>query len=206
MKSLVKLSVGATALAGWMSVAGIVGQLLLVEEPLDRADVIVVLSGSAEFQDRARTAAQLWKKQTAPDIYITDDGHLAGWDAGLQRNPAFFELTKRTLEAEGVPGERISVIPGKADGTHDEALLISKFLSDRGVRSAVLVTSGFHTRRTRWTFERISSSNTERVVYGISCPETDKRLAAKAFWWLTSSGWRDTPVEVLKLMYYRWVY
>lgn len=206
MRSSVKFSLGAAAtLVGWMSIAGLVGQMLVVEEPLERADAIVVLSGSAEFRNRARAAAQLWRERTAPDIFITDDGHLAGWDTVLQRNPAFFELMRRSLEAEGVPPERIFVIPGRADGTHEEAMRISEFLSERGVRSVLLVTSGFHTRRTKWTFEKVSSKS-GGIVYGISCPMADKRLSAKTLWWLTFSGWRDTPGEVLKLMYYRWAY
>jgi uncharacterized SAM-binding protein YcdF (DUF218 family) len=207
MRTSIKLSLGAAGtLAGWMSLATLVGHFLVVERPLERADAIVVLSGSAEYPSRTRTAAELWRTQVAPTIFITDDGQLAGWDSGLQRNPAFFELMRRSLEAEGVPPDRIIVIPGHSDGTYEEAILVSKFIRERGLRSIMLVTSGFHTRRTLWVFVSNNSGRSSDVMYGISCADSDKQFPAKAFWWLTVSGWRDTPPELLKLAYYWWAY
>ena len=207
MRSSIKLSLGAAgALVGWISLATLIGHFLVVERPLERADAIVVLSGSAEYSSRTRAAAQLWRSQVAPSIFITDDGQLAGWDSGLQRNPAFFELMRRNLEAEGVPSDRIIVIPGRADGTYEEAILVTKFIRERGLRSVMLVTSGFHTRRTLWAFVSNNTGGSSNVVYGISCSDCDKQFPAKGFWWLSLTGWRDVPAELLKLVYYWWAY
>jgi uncharacterized SAM-binding protein YcdF (DUF218 family) len=190
----------------WVTLAAVAGNFLVVEVPIERADVIVVLSGSAEYRNRAHTAAQLFRQHVAPAILVTDDGRQGGWDQGLQRNPAYFELIKRSLESEGVPPEHIYNIPGVVDGTYEEALVITRYLSDKNIRSALLVTSGFHTRRTISVVRRAAETDRSEFNFGITCPEIDKQFSAKAFWWLRVSGWRNIPAEVIKLIYYRWEY
>lgn len=190
----------------WLALAAVVGNVVVIGVPVDNADVIVVLSGSAEYRQRARTAARLWQQETATKILITNDGRKGGWDQGMQRNPAYFELTKRTLEAEGVPPEQIFVIPGIVDGTYDEASLIIGYLRRNGIDSAHLVTSGFHTHRTLLAFHRIAGREGIGIRFGISCPDTDNQFSARWFWWLSKSGWRNIPIEVLKLGYSWWAY
>lgn len=186
----------------WVLLAAFAGNLLVVEVPIEKADAIVILSGSAEYRYRAAAAAKLWRQELAPAILITDDGHRGGWDQSLQRNPTFSESIRRILEGEGVPPEQIVEVPGIADGTYEEALAIVRFLKEKEMRSILLVTSGFHTRRTLLAFRNMAERQNIEINFGISCPDSDKEVSSKALWWLSLSGWRNIPAEAIKLAYY----
>jgi uncharacterized SAM-binding protein YcdF (DUF218 family) len=186
----------------WVLLAAVAGNFLVVEVPIEKADAIVILSGSAEYRNRTVAAAKLWRQEVAPMILITDDGHRGGWDQSLQRNPTFSESIRRRLEGEGVPPERIVEVPGIADGTYEEASVIIQFLSEKEMRSILLVTSGFHTRRTLLAFRNMAERQNREISFGISCPDYDKKISAKTLWWLSLSGWRNIPAEAVKLTYY----
>jgi len=56
------------------------------------------------------------------------------------------ETMKAALVGLGVPAERI-LLESTSHVTRDEAVLTSRMLGDRGVRSCILVTSDLHMRR-----------------------------------------------------------
>src|SRR6266446_6628076 len=48
-------------------------KLLIVDAPLEHADAIAVLSGSAVIRERAQLAARLYKEGRAPKVILTND-------------------------------------------------------------------------------------------------------------------------------------
>ena len=194
------------AFALWVPLSYLLINFLIVSRRLDTADAIVVLSGSADHRHRTRAAAKLWKENVAERIILTNDGERAGWDSEQQRNPFFWELAKRGLIEEGVNAASIEVLPGLVSGTQDESELVVATAADRNYRSLFLVTSGYHTRRTLWTFERSAARRDLALELGIDSPAEDNEVATKLSWWLHRGRWGVVTSEITKLLYYRQVY
>ena len=171
----------------------------MVRAELERADVIVVLSGSTVYRERAQRAAQLYSEGRAPLILLTNDTTQGGWSTKLQKNPQFVERAKEELLIRGVPEGSILVAPEPVAGTYDEALAVRQFVINRKIQSVLLVTSGFHSRRTLWTFKRVLADM--GVGIGIEYSSVPGRTSS-IFWWLSPQGWRNVAGEYVKIFYY----
>ena len=184
-------------------IAWLLGSFLVVEKPLERADAIVVLSGSAEFEERCDTAAELFHRNVADKIFLTDDGNRSGWDSEAQRNPLFVERATRRLVELGVEPESIEIIAGPVQGTADEARVFAQTAKERRLTSVMLVTSAYHTRRARWTFERASAGT---IKFGITSPPAVRITDGPCCWWLSPERLKTVGTEYIKLGYYWWEY
>lgn len=115
---IVKFFAGSLALfLLWIFVAPLLAENLIVEKSLEHADAILVLGGSATYQERTDKAAELFKKGITAKIYLTDDNMRSGWSKSEQRNIPFVELAQRNLVNQGVPAESIEVVKPDAGGT-----------------------------------------------------------------------------------------
>lgn len=172
---------------------------LIVSRPLARADVIVVMAGSGAYEERASTAARLFRERRAAQLVLTDEGTLAGWSEAIQRNPSFAELTLARLVREGVPSSAIVTLPvpphGRATRTLDEALALDLWARRHDVRSLLLVTSACHARRAVAAFEDEAG-----VSVGLVTAASD---VCGPWWWLSARGWRTIASEYVKLGYQR---
>lgn len=172
---------------------------LIVSEPLDRADAIVVLSGSSTLAERTQHAAQLYSEQRSSRILLTTDNQQGGWSNTEKRNLYFHEITVNELTRLGVPAQNIEVIRPPVSSTWDEAERVCEYSKAHGLRSMLIVTSGYHSRRALWTFRTICQNATQvgldPVAPGIQTPHP-------ATWWLYPRGWQLVFIEYLKLIYY----
>jgi len=183
----------------WFLVAWIAARALVVTVDLQAADAIVVMSGSSTYVERTHKAAELYMRGRAPLIVLTDDNTRGGWSSSQQRNPYFVERAHDELTKQGVPADKIKVAPGIAASTHDEASIIRDYALAHGLRSVLLVTSAYHSRRALRSL-RQSFAGTETALGMEPAPESPN----PAFWWLHLEGWRSVGGEYLKLVYY-WV-
>ena len=171
----------------------------MLRAELGHADVIVILSGSNVYRERAQRAAQLYAEGLAPLILLTNDTTRGGWSTKLQTNPQFVERAKEELLIRGVPETSILVAPQPVASTYDEASAVRQFVVDRKIQSVLLVTSAFHSRRTLWTFKKVLADT--GVGIGLefsSVPSTTSSL----FWWFSPQGWRNVAGEYVKMFYY----
>ncbi len=176
-------------------------RLLVVRAPVAHADIIVMMSGSATFHERARHAAQLYNQGVAPKIILTNDNLQSGWSEKEQRNPFYYERAKVELIQLGVPEQNIEVLMDPILGTYHEACLIKVYAESHNIKSIVVVTSGYHSRRALFTFRKVfSDTETEigidPVAAGIDTP-------SPATWWYKSFGWQVVGEEYGKLLCYR---
>ncbi len=188
----------------WILFAWFLAENLIVEKPLQKADAILILSGSSVYLERAQEAAIIYKQAVAPKILLTDDGGHAGWSKSEQKNPKFVELAENDLIAEGVPAENIEILPAKVSGTIDEAEALRGKIEQTNWKSVLIVTSAYHTRRSLWTFEKVLEKNDARI--GIVSPPTGEQTPPPFVWWLSRKGWRLVAGEYMKIVYYRFNY
>lgn len=187
-------------LAGLWLVSWLGARWLIVSAPLERADVIVVLSGSATLRERVEHAARLYAEKRAPKILLTTDNRQGGWSRSEQRNLYFHEIAIRQLVRLGVPSENVEVVTPPVDSTWDEATVLRDYAKTHDLRSILIVTSSYHSRRALFTFRNFFADTGTQV--GIDPVETGIQTPRPATWWLHQRGWQLVLVEYLKLIYY----
>ena len=132
---VVLLLLGAVAAIGWFYPE----KFLCVDSGPVRADVIVVLGGGQH--ERPERAAELFHQHAAPRIIISGAG-----DDRINR----FILSRRAVPAGVIEVESNSLT------TCENAEFTIKMLRAEKVRSAILVTSWYHSRRALKTFEHFA--------------------------------------------------
>lgn len=148
---------------------------------MEKADALIVLGG--EPLARPTEAARLYKEGVAPKVFVTGLGDAA-------RN-------RQILTSAGVPAARI-VTESKSTTTYENALLLKPLLEAAKVRSALIVTSPFHTRRALATFRKVMPD----ISFGV----TDASIG----WWGRPEGRGDVnrfaAIEFLKTAEYWLLY
>jgi uncharacterized SAM-binding protein YcdF (DUF218 family) len=177
---------------------------LIVGVELKRADALVVLAGSATYVERTRKAAALFAEGRAPLIVLTNDNLPGGWSKEEQRNPLFVERAAEELRHHGVPSEKIEIIWQPVTSTYDETMCLREYAAARGLRSIIVVTSAYHSRRALWMLRRVFRESD--VAVGLEAAPTGQQTPPPATWWWYRLGWKMVPGEYLKLFYYRWRY
>lgn len=188
------------ALAVWSLLAWVAARALIVSAELERAGALVVLSGSGAYVERAGLAAQLFKEGRAPKVILTSDTMIGPWSQEEQRNPTFTERATDELQRAGVPLERIEILPQPVASTYDEAVVLRQWAVSRGLRSILVVTSGYHSRRALWTLRRVFEGS--GVEVGLVPVAPGQQVPGPAVWWLKPFGWRMVALEYLKIIYY----
>ena len=189
----------------WIFLAPFLAERLIVEKPLERADAILVLGGSSVYLERTQKAAQLFKNGVAPKIFLTNDGTKAGWSKLEQRNPPYVELAEKSLTEQGVPPDAIEILPGVVESTQDEANLLAETAKERKLKSLLIVTSAYHTRRAKRAFEKVFTEKSLPTQIGIQAAPTGIQTPSPSFWWFSPQGWQTISSEYMKSLYY-WVY
>jgi len=184
----------------WPFAAWVGAKLLITEAPLDQADVIVVLSGSANYRERAREAARLFLEGRSQRILITNDNVQGPWSSADQQNLFFYERSLREIRNSGVPADKIEVLMQPVASTYEEAELARQYAEEHGLRSVLIVTSAYHSRRALWVFSRVFRNTGVRI--GLVSVRPGYQSPRPATWWLSLRGWKLVPTEYIKMIYY----
>ena len=124
-----------------------VAESWVIEDPLDKADAIMVLSDDNFYADRATRAAELFREGKAPLIVASG--------RRLRPNAGLAELMEHDLVERGVPRDKILRFAQDSDSTREEAVALRKLALEKKWRRAIVVTSNYHTRRARYIFLRV---------------------------------------------------
>ena len=142
---------------------------LVREDPLTRADVIVALSGDPRGLRDLR-AVELYRAGMAKRLVVS--GQILG--GGIDTAAAARDL----VIAAGVPGEDVFVLLN-ASNTRQEAAALARMMAAERWRSAIIVTSPYHSRRALFTCRRAARD----------CRFTSAPVAARAPEWRPTRWW-----------------
>jgi uncharacterized SAM-binding protein YcdF (DUF218 family) len=193
-----RVTLGALAL--WPLLAWGAARALVVRVGPQRADALVVLSGSAAYVERTDSAARLFHEGRAPLVLLTNDGMLAGWSVTEERNPPFVELAAGRLQRAGVPPDKIQVLSQRPTNTYDEAAAVRKYAVEHRLGSLLVVTSAYHSRRALWTWQRVFRGT--GIEVGLEPASRGMRTPPAWSWWLSGDGWREVAGEYVKMVFY----
>ena len=193
--------VAVLSLVAWSLLAWSAARALIVTADLAHADALVVLAGSSTYFERTRRTAQLFREGRAARIILTNDNQRSGWSVEEQRNPLFVERAATELQRQGVPPEKIEIVPGSVSSTYEEALRLRDYAGTHELRSILIVTSAYQSRRALWTLRRVFRES--NVLIGLDAVAPGEQAPRPATWWWHLLGWELVPGEYVKLLYYR---
>lgn len=124
------------------------GRYLVTEQPLAKADLILVLSGQIPL--RVPEAARIYHERYAPKILLTNELKERGSEDLLRLGIRIPDSQERAIGLLGelhVPRSDILTIQERADSTRSEMQTVARFLRARPVKSMIIVTSKSHTTR-----------------------------------------------------------
>jgi len=165
------------------------GRYLVVDESPRRCDAIIVLSGEAV--PRVAKAVEMYKGGYSNLIIMTGGGR----------------LTSRLTEADlmymeavelGVPPSAV-LLENRSESTYENAVNTKKIVLDRGIKSILLVTSNYHTRRSRFVFKRVFKGTAVEIVT-VSAP--DPKFSPSS-WWKKHEGQQKALTELANMIIYR---
>lgn len=164
----------------------------IVEDPLEKAQAIVVLGGDNRMGERVRHAAELYHTGWAPRVVLS----------GMSYRTYFNEVTLMEREATnlGIPREHLVVFPQSGRSTLEEALALRAVLAEHHWRKIIVVTSNYHTRRTRRIFHGVYRRHGTQVLIS-AAPDSDFNPQR---WWRQRTGRALLGLELLKSIQTWW--
>lgn len=174
------------------------GRWLVVEDPLAKADVIYVLSGTR--YERPLEAVDLYKAGWAPRVWLSTG--VADWgDVELRARrfkvPREADILVDVMGQLGVPSSAIDVLE-EMDSTADEADALVTAARTHGWRRVIVVTSKQHTRRSRMEMTRKLAGSGVAIIMRAS--RYDRSNVDQ--WWQTRGTIRFTVFETQRLLAY----
>lgn len=130
-----------------------VAESWVIEDPLEKTDVLIVLSDDNFYADRATRAAELFRQGKAP--LVVASGRKLRPSAGIA------ELIEHDLVERGVPKDKILRFAQDGDSTREEAEALGKLAKTKKWHKAIVVTSNYHTRRARYVFRHVFPQDIE---------------------------------------------
>ena len=163
----------------------------IVEDPLSRADAILVLSDDNFYADRATHAADLYRHGMAPIVVASG--------RRLRPNAGIAELMEHDLIERGVPKDKILRLSHNAENTREEAETAAQQALERKWRSVIVVTSNYHTRRARYIFSHVFPPQTRVRVSGARDGDFDPD-----HWWQTRKSLKEFVRELAGMVVAMW--
>jgi uncharacterized SAM-binding protein YcdF (DUF218 family) len=188
------LGLGGILLLGIVVFLFCIGRWLFVEDPPEKAQAIVVLSGGMPM--RAREAAKLYREGWAPKVWLT---HSTEPGATLGAMGIFYvsedAYDVQVLTHEGVPSRAIRLLQPAIVNTADEIAAASAALAEEKGSSVIIVTSKVHTRRVRILWQRLAARRGKAVVRAASDDPFEPWR-----WWRTTRDALEVVREVLGIL------
>lgn len=171
------------------------GLWLVREDPLEKSQAIVVLSGG--LPNRALGAAQIYRGGFAKEIWLTQPLQPGAAMEDLHLPYAGEEQYNRmVLIAQGVPPAKMRLLTPRILNTADELRAVAAALDQQPGTTAIVVTAKAHTRRVRVLWKKISQGHHGSLLVRASSEDSFD----PAHWWRTTNDALDVVREYLGLL------
>jgi uncharacterized SAM-binding protein YcdF (DUF218 family) len=165
------------------------GAYLIISSDLEAANAIVVLSGGDE--SRMKEALQIYNENYARMIILTETGQNIKGYSQLHS----FDM-RIVLLSSGVPNGNIFITDRLVSSTRDEALAVKNLMINKQMKSAIIVTDPYHTRRALNLFkESFTDTDIRLTIQPVHNSWYNSRT-----WFLKLDGWKYTILEYIKLI------
>jgi uncharacterized SAM-binding protein YcdF (DUF218 family) len=157
-----------------------------------KSDAIVLLSGGSP--QRTAEAVDLYYERYAQLVVITDTG-----DA-MPDGALVTEFQRMELVLQGVSPNEVMVTERTVNSTYDEARAVRRLMQIHALKSCIVVTDPFHSRRTHIIFQDVFQGSD--LSYQVVPARGSGYQPAN--WFLSPEGWSNTVREYVKLIAY-WI-
>ncbi len=192
--SLILISLAAVYISGCRRA----GTWLVKEALPAHADAMVLLMGS--FPERVLEAADLYHEGKAGRILIVYEG-MGPYHILESRGAEVIRTTEQAHNAAvalGVPADSITMLPGDARSTLDEALAVRSFIKDKpDIDTLLLVSSPAHMRRAAMIFKSALRNLPDEVYVG--CTPSSYSGFNPDRWWQRREDIQVVLSEFLKI-------
>ena len=172
------------------------GNFLVVNDTLEPADIIVVLLGGEST--RPFHTAELYDKGFAKNIVVPQVELTPAVQLGIY--PSQTQATLYILEEQGIPDSVIQIadFPQGVSSTLDEARALNAYIKQYSIKSVIIVTDAFHTRRARYIFKKELQEESIKIMIS---PAPHWKFDATN-WWKHEEGFVSFINEYLKFIHY----
>jgi len=168
-----------------------VAESWIIEDPLDKADALIVLGDDNFYADRATRGVQLFREGKAPVVVASG--------RRLRPNAGIAELIEHDLVERGVPKDKIVRFTHDGDSTLEEAEGLRRMAKERKWRKVIVVTSNYHTRRARYIFRRVFPQG-----IAVSIASTRDGDFDPEHWWETRKSIKELTREFAGMLETVW--
>jgi uncharacterized SAM-binding protein YcdF (DUF218 family) len=172
----------------------------IVSDAISPADAIVVLGGGIDTRPFA--AVEDYNKGLAPKVLVANVSLSRTEILGAQ--PSHTAVNRNVLLKLGVPEADIETFGTEVSSTYEEAEALREWAIRVHAKSIIVPIEMFASRRVRWTLTHTFASTGTSVQIQVITP--DSRDYNQSNWWRSHSGLIAFQNEVIKYIYYRWVY
>lgn len=176
------------------------GTWLVQEDPLQKADAIVVLSGT--MYERPLEGVDLVKKGYAPRLYVLREIRDWGEVELIERGVPYTRIVDMQIDTMvklGVARDAIGILE-PANSTAQEADYVHTLVTEQKLSRVIVVTSKQHTRRARLVMNRRMRDTGAQVIVRATRYDRDD----VEHWWRSRSTLRFTLFEMQRLFAY-WI-
>jgi uncharacterized SAM-binding protein YcdF (DUF218 family) len=194
-RALLLLGLAALVLAATVAGLPVLGRWLVVADPLQASDAIIVLDGATPV--RELEAAALYHRRLAPRIVVPRARDPYAGVRVLAGEPSPQERSVRVLLHVGVPRLAIETLEREVENTAQELDADAAHGLARGYRRVILVTSPAHTRRVRIIWNRRHQAALAALVH----PTPHARFDPGR-WWQSRRGVEEALHEVAGIVHF----
>ena len=175
-------------------------QWLVALDDLHASDMIVVLMGES-FPNRILQAVDIYNERYSDKLVLVNSYRVDNdifVERGVEIPLGNAQLSKMAAIDLGVPEENILILEGSARSTQDEALIIREYIrNNREIESIILVTSKYHSGRSKKIFRKALSGLDRKINIYSSPSKYDPFNASQ--WWKDREDIKHVVSEYLKL-------
>lgn len=149
------------------------GEFLIIKEPLKKADIVVVSTGS---YPRFRYAIELMKAGYSQKLLLLSDERLK--EDSNEKSLA--EYAREEAIDEGFAGGNIFV--GHSTGTQGDARETRKLMASLGFKSAIVISDSYNMRRLAMVFQKVFRGTSAELIFAHAHDDSESFPPPESWW------------------------